>query len=43
MAYLRTGKPSLYKLINADPPELRVIRQRKRTYVPGSEIARLSR
>jgi excisionase family DNA binding protein len=39
-AYLRTSNATLYNLIAAG--ELRVIREGKRTYVPGTEIARRS-
>lgn len=39
-AYLRTSNATLYNLIAAGL--LRVIREGKRTYVPGSEIARRS-
>jgi excisionase family DNA binding protein len=41
MAYLRTSRATIYQLIAMGT--LRVIRQGKRTYVPGSEIARLSK
>lgn len=41
IAYLRTSRASIYNLINAG--ELRVLKEGKRTYVPGSEIARRSR
>jgi hypothetical protein len=39
-AYLRISHASIYKEINAR--RLRVVKQGKRTFVPGSEIARLS-
>jgi predicted DNA-binding transcriptional regulator AlpA len=39
--YLRISHASIYKEINAR--RLRVLRHGKRTFVPGSEIARLSR
>jgi prophage regulatory protein len=39
-AYLRISHASIYKEINAR--RIRVLRQGKRTFVPGSEIARLS-
>jgi excisionase family DNA binding protein len=39
--YLRTSRESLYKLINSG--RLRPIKQEKRTYIPGADIARLSR
>jgi hypothetical protein len=39
--YLRISHASIYKEINAR--RLRVVKQGKRTFVPGSEIARLSR
>ena len=41
IVYLRTSRASIYNLIAAG--ELRVIRQGRRTYVPNSEIARLSK
>jgi hypothetical protein len=41
LAYLRTSRASLYKLIAAG--NLRVIKEGKRTFCPGSEIAKLSR
>src|SRR6266403_5270887 len=41
IAYLRVSRVSIYKEINAG--RLRVIKHGKRTFVPGSEIARLSR
>jgi excisionase family DNA binding protein len=40
IAYLRSSRQTVYKLINAG--ELRVIKEGNRTYVPGSEIARRS-
>jgi excisionase family DNA binding protein len=40
-ALLRCSRGHLYKLINAD--QLRVIREGKRTYVPGTEIVARSR
>jgi excisionase family DNA binding protein len=40
LARLRTSRKTLYELIGRG--ELRVIKQGRRTYVPGSEIARLS-
>jgi prophage regulatory protein len=40
-AYLRISHASVYKEINAR--RIRVLKQGKRTFVPGSEIARLSR
>lgn len=40
LALLRTSRKTLYQLIGRG--ELRVIKQGRRTYVPGSEIARLS-
>ncbi len=39
-AYLRTSRASVYKLIAND--SLRVLKEGKRTFVPGSEIARRS-
>lgn len=39
--YLRTSRASVYKLIGAG--DLRVIKERSRTFVPGAEIAKLSR
>jgi len=41
VSYLRISHASIYKEINAH--RLRVIKNGKRTFVPGSEIARLSR
>ena len=41
VSYLRISHASIYKEINAR--RLRVIKSGKRTFVPGSEIARLSR
>ncbi|MEZ5514072.1 MAG: helix-turn-helix domain-containing protein [Steroidobacteraceae bacterium] len=38
--YLRLSRGAVYKLISAG--ELRILKQGKRTFVPGSEIARLS-
>jgi prophage regulatory protein len=40
-SYLRISHASVYKEINAG--NLRILKQGKRTFVPGSEIARLSR
>jgi excisionase family DNA binding protein len=40
LAYLRTSRATIYNLIAAG--EIRVLREGKRTYVPGSEIARRS-
>jgi prophage regulatory protein len=40
-AYLRISHASIYKLISAG--RIRVLKHGKRTFVPGSEIARLSR
>lgn len=40
ISYLRTSRASIYKAINSR--RIRVIKQGKRTFVPGSEIARLS-
>jgi hypothetical protein len=44
LAYLRTSRATIYKLINAAEPtdKLQIIKEGKRTFVPGSEIARLS-
>ena len=39
-AYLRTSHQTIYNWINSG--DLRVIREGKRVYVPGSEIARRS-
>jgi prophage regulatory protein len=39
--YLRISHASIYKAINAG--RIRILKQGKRTFVPGSEIARLSR
>ncbi len=39
--YLRTSRQSIYKLI--DEGRIATISQGKRRFVPGSEIARLSR
>jgi len=39
-AYLRASRATLYNLINAG--QLAVIKQGRRTYIPGSEIIRLS-
>ena len=39
--YLRTSRARLYERIAAG--EIKVIKDGRRTYVPGSEIARLSR
>lgn len=41
VSYLRISHASIYKLINGR--QIRVIKHGKRTFVPGSEIARLSR
>ena len=41
LAYLRISRATIYNLIAAN--ELRVIREGKRTFVPGSEIARRSK
>jgi excisionase family DNA binding protein len=41
LAYLRTSRATLYKLIASG--QLRVIKQGKRTFCPGAEIAKLSR
>ena len=41
ISYLRTSHSSMYKEINAG--RIKVLKQGKRTFVPGSEIARLSR
>lgn len=41
IAYLRTSRRSIYALIGSG--SLRVLKEGRRTYVPGSEIARLSR
>jgi Helix-turn-helix domain len=41
VSYLRISHASIYKEINAR--RIRVLKHGKRTYVPGSEIARLSR
>lgn len=41
ISYLRTSHASMYKEINAG--RIKVLKQGKRTFVPGSEIARLSR
>jgi prophage regulatory protein len=41
IAYLRISHASVYKEINAG--RIKVLKQGKRTFVPGSEIARLSR
>ena len=38
--YLRTSRASIYELIGKG--ELKILRQGRRTYVPGSEITRLS-
>lgn len=40
ISYLRISRASIYKAINSR--RIRVIKQGKRTFVPGSEIARLS-
>jgi prophage regulatory protein len=40
ISYLRISRASIYKEINSR--RIRVIKQGKRTFVPGSEIARLS-
>lgn len=40
LALLRTSRRTLYQMIAKG--ELRPIKQGRRTYVPGSEIARLS-
>jgi excisionase family DNA binding protein len=40
IAYLRVSRGSVYRLIKDGA--LRTIRARKRVFVPGSEIARLS-
>jgi excisionase family DNA binding protein len=40
IAYLRTSRATVYNLINAG--SLRVIREGKRVFVPGTEIARRS-
>ena len=40
LRYLRTSRQSLYTLINDNT--LKVIKQGARTYVPGTEIVRLS-
>jgi excisionase family DNA binding protein len=39
-AYLRTSKPTLYALIHAG--QITTIREGRRRYIPGSEIARRS-
>jgi excisionase family DNA binding protein len=39
-AYLRRSRASIYNLIAAG--ELRVIKEGRRTFIPGSEIVRLS-
>lgn len=41
MRYLRISKPSIYRLIATDG--IATITQGRRRFVPGSEIARLSR
>src|SRR5260370_41606958 len=41
ISYLRVARVSIYKEINAG--RIRVLKHGKRTFVPGSEIARLSR
>jgi hypothetical protein len=41
IGYLRISHASVYKEINAG--RIKVLKQGKRTFVPGSEIARLSR
>lgn len=42
LAYLRTSRQSFYaKLVN--PKKIKLIREGSRCFVPGSEIARLSR
>jgi excisionase family DNA binding protein len=40
ISYLRTSRRSFYQLIAQG--RLRPIKERRRTYVPGSEIVRLS-
>lgn len=40
LSYLRTSRQSLYTLIN--DRALKVIKQGARTYIPGTEIVRLS-
>lgn len=40
LAYLRISRQTIYNQINAG--ELRVLREGKRVFVPGSEIARRS-
>lgn len=39
--YLRIARPTFYKLVNGG--EIATITQGRRRFVPGSEIARLSR
>jgi excisionase family DNA binding protein len=39
-AYLRISRPSIYARINSGA--LQIIKDGRRTFVPGSEIARLS-
>lgn len=40
VAYLRTSRASIYK--HAAKSELRLIKEGRRTFVPGAEIIRLS-
>lgn len=41
IAYLRSSRKSVYRLINTG--ELKTLKENRRRYVPGSEIARHSR
>jgi hypothetical protein len=40
--YLRRSRKSIFEMISGDNPRLRSIKEGKRRYIPGTEIARLS-